>query len=116
MVENGMSTLVRNGRAYRRHDGASRPGYIAEHFEAVVAAIEAGAPLRAYLHWSLVDNYEWGSYEPRFGIFGMDRSRGKRGVRWMDTDASGYDSAGAFRKLLGALRCGELTAGSTRRV
>lgn len=23
--------------------------------------------------WSLVDNYEWGSYEPRFGIYGVDR-------------------------------------------
>jgi hypothetical protein len=26
-------------------------------------------------HWSLVDNYEWGSYEPRFGIYGVDRKR-----------------------------------------
>ena len=60
----------------------------------------------AYLHWSLVDNYEWGSYEPRFGIYGMDRARGPRGVRWMDTDAAGADSAGTYRRLIEGLRSG----------
>ena len=55
-----------------------------------------GSPVTAYLHWSLVDNYEWGSYEPRFGIFGMDRSDPSGAVRWLDTDAAGDDAAGAF--------------------
>ena len=32
------------------------------------------SPVRAYFHWSLMDNYEWGTYEPRYGLFGMDRS------------------------------------------
>ncbi|MCL4446165.1 MAG: family 1 glycosylhydrolase [Actinobacteria bacterium] len=108
IVENGMSTLVRNGRSYPRADGMNRPRYLAEHFGAVARAVASGAPLGAYLHWSLVDNYEWGSYGPRFGIFGMDRSRGSRGVRWMETDAAGYDSAGAFRRLVSALRDGSL--------
>ena len=52
-----------------------RPRYIREHFAAVVAAVADDAPVTAYLHWSLVDNYEWGTYEPRFGLFGMDRDR-----------------------------------------
>ena len=24
------------------------------------------------LHWSLTDNYEWGSYTPRFGLYTVD--------------------------------------------
>jgi hypothetical protein len=24
------------------------------------------------LHWSLFDNYEWGSFSPRFGLFALD--------------------------------------------
>ena len=29
--------------------------------------------IRAYFHWSLLDNYEWGSYLPRFGLVSVDR-------------------------------------------
>ena len=93
MVENGLCTRVRNGRNHARTDGWDRPRYLAEHVAAVVDAVAAGVPVTAYLHWSLVDNYEWGSYEPRFGIFGIDRARGPRGFRWLDTDADGRDSA-----------------------
>jgi beta-glucosidase len=25
-----------------------------------------------YNYWSLVDNYEWGSYAPRFGLYTVD--------------------------------------------
>ena len=25
--------------------------------------------------WSLIDNYEWGSFKPRFGLFRVDRAR-----------------------------------------
>jgi beta-glucosidase len=24
------------------------------------------------LYWSLTDNYEWGSYRPRFGLYSVD--------------------------------------------
>ena len=34
-----------------------------EHFAALVAAKEEDAPVTTYLHWSLVDNYEWGTYD-----------------------------------------------------
>ncbi len=107
VVENGIVTLVRHGRAYDRVDDWDRPRYLQAHLGAVVDAIEGGAPVGAYLHWSLVDNYEWGSYEPRLGIYGMDRSRGERGVRWMPTDAAGMDSAGAYRRLIEGLRSGD---------
>jgi hypothetical protein len=34
--------------------------------------VERGQPLIGYLHWSLFDNYEWGSFAPRFGLFSLD--------------------------------------------
>jgi beta-glucosidase len=96
VVENGMATRMVDGRAVPRQDGWERPRYITDHVDAVAAAVADGSPVTAYLHWSLVDNYEWGSYEPRFGIFGMDRSDPDGRVRWLDTDAAGHDAAGAF--------------------
>jgi beta-glucosidase/6-phospho-beta-glucosidase/beta-galactosidase len=106
VVENGLCTRVRNGRPYPRLDGWDRPRYLREHVAAVVDAVAAGVPVTSYLHWSLVDNYEWGTYEPRFGLFGIDRARGPRGFRWLDTDADGCDSAGAYRRLIAWARDG----------
>ena len=94
VVENGMATQVRRPGAAAR-GRLDRPRYLREHLGAVVDAVAAGVPVTAYLHWSLVDNYEWGTYEPRFGLFGLDRSDPSR-VRWMDTDAAGHDAAGEF--------------------
>ncbi len=104
VVENGMCNRVRNGRSYDRMDGWTRPRYLRENLAAVVRAIDAGWPVQGYLHWSLVDNYEWGSYEPRFGIHGVDR---ERGLAILGTDAMGEDSAGEYRRLIEGLRSGD---------
>ena len=106
VVENGMATRVRDGRAEPREDGMDRPRYVREHLGAVADALAVGVPVRAYLHWSLVDNYEWGSYEPRFGLFGLDRSD-PAAVHWLDTDSAGADSAGEFSRVLAGLRRGD---------
>ena len=106
VVENGMATRVRDGRAEPRADGMDRPRYVREHLGAVADAVAAGVPVRAYLHWSLVDNYEWGTYEPRFGLFGLDR-RDPAQVRWLDTDSAGADAAGAFSRVVAGLRAGD---------
>jgi hypothetical protein len=68
--------------------------------------VAAGVPVRAYLHWSLVDNYEWGTYEPRFGLYGLDRADPAH-VRWLDTDAAGHDAAGEFTRVVAGLRAGD---------
>ena len=81
--------------------------FLRENVAAVVAAVDAGVPVTGYWHWSLVDNYEWGSYEPRFGLHGVDRSRGPRGGTWLETDAMGRDAAGAYRRLIAGLRSGD---------
>ena len=112
VVENGMCNRVRNGRSYDRADRWERPRYIRENLAAVVSAIDAGLPVTMYSHWSLVDNYEWGSYEPRFGIHGVDR---ERGVRILDTDSMGQDAAGAYRKVIDGLRAGDRSVLASRR-
>ncbi len=107
VVENGLCNRVRNGRSELRLDGWDRRRYLRENLAAVVAAVDAGIPVTGYWHWSLVDNYEWGTYEPRFGLYGMDRHRGEHGARWMETDAMGDDSAGTYRDIIAGLRSGD---------
>ncbi len=107
VVENGLCNRVRDGRSYGRLDGWDRPRYLRENLAAVVAAVGSGVPVEGYWHWSLVDNYEWGSYEPRFGIHGVDRRRGARGGTWLETDAMGRDSAGEYRRLIAGIRSGD---------
>ncbi len=104
MVENGICNRVRRGRSYPRLDGWDRVRYLRENLASMVGAIDGGAPVGAYYHWTLADNYEWGSYEPRFGIHAVDR---ERGVRVLDTDAMGADAAGAYRRIIEGLRAGD---------
>lgn len=42
--------------------------YVAE----VLAAIKRGVPVTGYTAWSLMDNYEWGSFNERFGLWYVD--------------------------------------------
>ncbi len=42
-------------------------------------AMDAGADVRGYFVWSLLDNFEWGSgYGPRFGLVHVDYKTQKR--------------------------------------
>ncbi|HEX2774153.1 MAG TPA: family 1 glycosylhydrolase, partial [Micromonosporaceae bacterium] len=50
-----------------------RTAYLAAHIAAVAAARQAGADVRGYFVWSLLDNFEWGEgYGKRFGIVRVD--------------------------------------------
>lgn len=102
--ENGLCNRVRQGRAWPRGDGWDRARSLRAHLKAVVAAVDEGLPVTGYFHWTLADSYEWGSYEPRFGLYGIDR---ERGCRWSDLDSTGVDAAGAYRQLAEGLRAGD---------
>jgi hypothetical protein len=56
----------------RRRDNLARSQYLREHLRVVSRLVERGQPLIGYLHWSLFDNYEWGSFAPRFGLYSLD--------------------------------------------
>jgi beta-glucosidase len=54
------------------HDD-DRTAYLAAHLRAVADAQAAGADVRGYFAWSLMDNFEWGhGYDKRFGIVRVD--------------------------------------------
>ncbi|TDQ01478.1 beta-glucosidase [Labedaea rhizosphaerae] len=50
-----------------------RTEYFADHIAAVSAAVRAGADVRGYFAWSLMDNLEWSyGYAKRFGLVHVD--------------------------------------------
>lgn len=50
-----------------------RPRAILEHLAMLHRAISEGIPVRGYLHWSLVDNFEWDEgWSARFGLIELD--------------------------------------------
>ncbi|MGW4662983.1 GH1 family beta-glucosidase [Streptosporangium sandarakinum] len=54
------------------HD-ADRIAFLEGHLRAAHTAVDAGADLRGYLVWSLLDNFEWAEgYGKRFGIVHID--------------------------------------------
>jgi beta-galactosidase len=59
-----------------------RPYYLVSHIASVQKSIEKGADVRGYLHWSLVDNYEWSSgFSQKFGLIGFDSKTKELQVR-----------------------------------
>jgi beta-glucosidase len=68
ITENGVSAK----------DDRFRIAYMALHYAAFKQAIDHGVDLRGLFHWSLMDNYEWGSYLPTFGLVACDRKTFQR--------------------------------------
>jgi beta-glucosidase len=71
--------VTENGAAFadEQIDGAvhdpRRIEYLDGHFRAAHRALEAGAPLRGYFVWSLLDNFEWAyGFSKRFGLIHVD--------------------------------------------
>ncbi|MFN2608043.1 MAG: family 1 glycosylhydrolase [Acidimicrobiales bacterium] len=101
VAESGLCNRVRNGRAWPRGDGWDRDRFLSAHLGAMARVAAAGVPVTAYFHWTLADNWEWGSYEPRFGLHGVDRARG---LRWSELDAMGGPAAATYRRLAATMR------------
>lgn len=59
-----------------------RPAFLLRHLAEVHRAIQDGADVRGFFHWTLVDNYEWTEgWETRFGLFALDPVTQKRSPR-----------------------------------
>lgn len=77
--------VTENGASFKDRCVAGRvadPGRIAfvdAHLAATLAAIRAGANVRGFFYWSLLDNYEWAfGYDRRFGLVHVDFQTLKR--------------------------------------
>jgi beta-glucosidase len=72
--------ITENGAAFpdvRGHDGSvrdpERRDYLERYIAAVGRALEAGAPVKGYFVWTLLDNFEWAwGYWKRFGLVYVD--------------------------------------------
>lgn len=63
--------ITENGIADARD--AMRPRYIVDHLAQIRYAIDAGADVRGYFHWSFQDNFEWrDGYTQKFGLYALD--------------------------------------------
>ncbi len=64
--------ITENGLADARDQ--KREKFIKDTLYYAHKAMAAGADLRGYLHWSLMDNFEWAyGFGPRFGLVEIDR-------------------------------------------
>lgn len=72
--------VTENG--YAGDDDALRAAFIAAAVKGLGAAIAAGADVRGYFYWSLLDNFEWLlGYGQRFGLVSVDRVTQKRTIK-----------------------------------
>ena len=75
--------VTESGTADGEEPDARRCRYLVGCLQAVTAAIEAGADVRGYLHWSFIDNFEWAEgFRPRFGLLHTDFTTQKRSERY----------------------------------
>src|SRR3989344_2059972 len=59
-----------------------REWFIKESLKNVHKAIEEGVDVRGYMHWSLLDNFEWAhGFWPRFGLVEIDYKTLERKIR-----------------------------------
>ncbi|MDJ1137522.1 glycoside hydrolase family 1 protein [Streptomyces iconiensis] len=81
VTENGIATA----------DDRRRIDHTARALMSMAEALRDGVDVRGYLHWSALDNYEWGSYEPTFGLIAVDPDTfartPKESARWLGTVA-----------------------------
>jgi beta-glucosidase len=72
VTENGIST----------DDDARRVAYIRTAVQGVANCLKDGIDVRSYIHWSLLDNFEWiFGFGPHFGLVAVDRATMKRTVK-----------------------------------
>jgi beta-glucosidase len=68
----GRPVLVLENGVADAHDRV-RPRALVESLVHLAGTIAAGVPVGGYLHWSLLDNFEWAEgYRGRFGLYRID--------------------------------------------
>lgn len=68
IAENGIGLFQNKPRA----DGWKRADHIVHHVHHMQRAMQDGAKVIGYYHWSITDNYEWGDFDSTFGLYRVD--------------------------------------------
>lgn len=77
-------------------DDAMRQRHLRASLAELAKVIDAGLPVLGYMHWSLLDNFEWtAGYEPRFGLVAVDQKTFQRTPK---------PSLSTYRRLIAELR------------
>jgi beta-glucosidase len=72
VTENGIGT----------EDDTRRVEYIRRALAGVQKCLADGIDVRGYIHWSLLDNFEWNfGYRPKFGLVAVNRDTQERTVK-----------------------------------
>lgn len=71
-VTQGVPILIsENGIATKDDD--QRIAYTSGALRTIEDVMDEGIDVLGYIHWSLFDNYEWGHWDPTFGLIEVDR-------------------------------------------
>jgi beta-glucosidase len=65
ITENGIAT----------DDAEKRREFIRRSVRYVAKAMKEGVDIKGYIYWSLTDNWEWGSFDIRFGLYRVDYNK-----------------------------------------
>jgi beta-glucosidase len=101
VAENGMAMRCKPDGSLRlpRRDKLTRSTFLEAHVAQIQRLRAEGIPMLGYLHWSITDNYEWGSFTPRFGLLSLDYTdRAKR----HPTDHLGDCPSATYARLIAA--------------
>ncbi len=71
ITENGIGT----------DDNDMRREQAQRYLYAISQAIKDGCDVRSYIHWALLDNYEWGAYDKHYGIYKVDFTTQERTLK-----------------------------------
>lgn len=79
VAKNFHSDLIVTENGIATSDDSRRVKFIKEVLEGIQECVEDGIPVRGYMHWSLLDNFEWQKgYSMNFGLIAVDRNTQKR--------------------------------------
>ncbi len=72
--------ITENGLADAKDQ--NRQWWLEQTMNGLDRAVDRGVEIHGYLHWSLLDNFEWSDgYWPQFGLVHVDRKSGARRIR-----------------------------------
>lgn len=71
VTENGIATT----------DNVTRDTFLKKYLFALAQSIQNGCDIRGYMYWSFMDNYEWGNYRMKYGLYHVNFATQERTLK-----------------------------------